>query len=109
MRQIIIFLLSLSLFGCSHFHAYRPGIEQGNIMTIEMVNQLHVGMTQKQVENIMGEPILKDTFHDNRVNYVYTFKSKKGKISKKRVTLIFRNGKVIKIEKALNNKSSTKR
>ena len=101
MRQIIILCLSLLLFGCSHFHAYRPSVEQGNIITTEMVNQLHTGMTQKQVENIMGEPILKDTFHDNRVNYVYTFKSKQGKTSQKRVTLIFSKGKVIKIEKVL--------
>lgn len=101
MRQFIMLsLLAFVLCGC-HPHLYHPSIEQGNIITDEMINQLNIGMTQKQVENIMGSPILQNTFNDNRVNYVYRFKSgtTKDKPIKKQVTLIFSQGKLTKIEK----------
>ena len=51
---------------------YRSTIQQGNVITQEMVDRLKPGMTQRQVRFILGEPILGNTFRDERWDYVYT-------------------------------------
>ena len=66
-------------------------VEQGNIMTPEMTSQIHKGMTQAEVRNIMGTPLVLNTFRDNRVDYVYTIKPGGAATSEKRLTLIFQN------------------
>jgi len=51
---------------------YRITVQQGNVITQEMVDQLKPGMTRSQVAFIMGEPILRNTFDANRWDYIYT-------------------------------------
>lgn len=51
---------------------YRITVQQGNVITQEMVDQLKPGMTRSQVAFIMGEPILRNTFDPNRWDYIYT-------------------------------------
>jgi outer membrane protein assembly factor BamE len=51
---------------------YRITVQQGNVITQEMVDQLKPGMTRSQVAYIMGEPILRNTFNENRWDYIYT-------------------------------------
>ena len=99
MKKIIVCFCSILLMGCAHLHIYQPSIEQGNVITDKMVTQIHKGMTQNQVEKIMGTPILTNTFNDDRINYIYTFKPNTGKQVKKCLTLTFAKGKLIKIEK----------
>lgn len=83
----------LALSGCVR----KVSIEQGNVMTPEMVSQLHTGMTMDQVREIMGTPILMNTFRDNRVDYVYTLKPGRQPKTEKYVTLIFENGHLANI------------
>jgi len=47
-------------------------VQQGNVITQEMIDQLKPGMSRIQVAFIMGEPILRSTFNPNRWDYVYT-------------------------------------
>ena len=51
---------------------YRITVQQGNVITQDMVDQLKPGMTRSQVAFIMGEPILRNTFNENRWDYVYS-------------------------------------
>jgi outer membrane protein assembly factor BamE len=67
-------------------------IEQGNIITPDMTQRLHTGMTEYQVKKVMGTPVLVNTFSDNRMDYVYTFKPGRGKMTEKQITLVFRGG-----------------
>ncbi len=88
MKKILSLLAALlMLSGCIH----KMDIEQGNIITPEMVAKLHTGMTEEQVKNIMGSPMLVNTFDDNRIDYVYTYKPAHGSITEKSMTLTFRN------------------
>lgn len=66
-------------------------IEQGNVITPEMVAKLHTGMSEEQVKSIMGTPMLLNTFDDNRIDYVYTYKPAHDTMTEKNITLIFRN------------------
>ncbi len=93
MKKILLILMVFALSSCIH----KMDIEQGNVITPEMVSKLHTGMTEEQVKNIMGTPMLLNTFDDNRIDYVYTFKPAYGQTTEKNVTLTFRNHRLQQI------------
>lgn len=73
MKHLISLLVcaSLILASCS---IHKIDIQQGNIITPDMIEKLEPGMTREQVRFIMGTPMVMDSFHQNRWDYVYTFK-----------------------------------
>lgn len=81
---------------------YRIPIQQGNLITQEMVNELKPGMTKQQVRYLLGTPILIDTFQEDHWEYLYTnrpgSKSFTVEIEKKRLKLLFNNGRLQKIQ-----------
>lgn len=94
MKKLIIFvLLALTLTSCVH----KMDIEQGNVITPELVNRLHTGMTEAQVKEVMGTPMLLNTFNNNRIDYVYTYRAGHQEATEKSVTLIFRNHRLVTI------------
>jgi len=78
-RCLALTLIAL-LSGCSSFDlpelrfpgVYRQTIQQGNVVTQEMINRLKPGMTRRQVRFILGEPVLANAFREDRWDYVYT-------------------------------------
>ena len=88
--SIILVSASLCTTGCSSFpFLYRVPVQQGNIVTQEMVSQLRPGMTAEQVRYIMGEPILVNGFNPQRWEYIYTLTPSKGKYERRLTTLYF--------------------
>lgn len=53
---------------------YRIDIQQGNVLTQEMVSQLRPGLSRDQVRFILGSPMLTDMFHADRWDYAYWLK-----------------------------------
>lgn len=97
MHKYLIVLLGLSLFGCSNLQfpgIYRVPIEQGNIITQEMVDQLKPGMSRSQVEYIMGSSLIKDSFNSERWDYVYTLRKSDLSREQKNLTVFFENDKM---------------
>jgi len=92
----LLLLISSSLSGC--FLLYKQDIEQGNVVTQQMVSQVRKGMTRKQVRYVLGTPLVSDVFHQNRWDYYYSFRPEGRKITKKqRITVLFRGNKVSRI------------
>lgn len=89
-KLILILVSSLILSSCAIVH--KMDIEQGNIITPEMTGKLHSGMSEAQVKDLMGTPVLLNTFDDSRVDYIYTYKKGNNPMTEQRVTLTFRNG-----------------
>lgn len=92
---------SLITLGCSSLHlpgVYKIDVPQGNIVTQEMVNQLHPGMSKKQVSYAMGTPLVIDVFHPDRWDYIYSFQSGRHSREQHRVTLYFEQDKLVRIE-----------
>ncbi|AMB87183.1 hypothetical protein AWM79_18525 [Pseudomonas agarici] len=79
----------LALAGCSFPGVYKIDIQQGNVVTQDMIDQLRPGMTRNQVRFIMGNPLLTDTFHANRWDYLYSLQPGGGERQQERVSLIF--------------------
>lgn len=76
-RALILFSL-LTLGACSNLSfpgVYRIDVDQGNVVNQEMADQLQPGMTTRQVRYILGTPLLKDSFHHNRWDYIYSIKN----------------------------------
>lgn len=84
------------LTSCAFTH--RMDIEQGNILTPDMVSKIHTGMTSAQVKDTLGEPILTNVFDNSRLDYVYTMKVGHQKVTEKQITLIMRNDRVSEIK-----------
>ena len=95
MKNLIsLVLISFLLSGCVH----KRDIMQGNIIKQEDVARLHTGMTEGQVREVMGDPVLVNVFTPNQLNYVYTFEPGHQKMTEKRLIIIFKGGRVKEIQ-----------
>ena len=94
MRKFLLLVTSvIFICGCTQFPGvYKLDIPQGNVLTQEAVNQLKPGMTPRQVQFIMGTPIIEDTFNAGRWDYIYTMKAANQTPTLSRVTVIFSDG-----------------
>jgi outer membrane protein assembly factor BamE len=79
----------LALAGCSFPGVYKIDIQQGNVVTQDMIDQLRPGMTRRQVRFIMRNPLLTDTFHANRWDYLYSIQPGGGQRLQERVSINF--------------------
>ena len=89
------------LSGCSLSRfpgVYRINIEQGNILTQEMIDQLEPGMTQRQVKFILGTPLVKDSLNQNRWDYRYLLRIGNETLKQSLVTIYFDGDKLSHVE-----------
>ncbi|MCC6074237.1 outer membrane protein assembly factor BamE [Pseudomonas sp. GCM10022188] len=85
----LTFLGLAALAGCSFPGVYKIDIQQGNVVTQDMIDQLRPGMTQRQVRFIMGNPLITDTFHARRWDYLYSIQPGGGVRQQERISLVF--------------------
>lgn len=77
---------------------YRINVEQGNIVTEDMVAQLKHGMSRRQVRFIMGTPLIEDTFHAERWDYRYTLRNGDDTIRENRVSVLFDGDELVDVQ-----------
>jgi outer membrane protein assembly factor BamE len=77
---------------------YRMDIQQGNVVTQEMVAKLKPGMTRQQVRFVMGTPPIADTFHQDRWDYVYYLNKRGRVVEHRRIVLLFDGDTLKRIE-----------
>jgi outer membrane protein assembly factor BamE len=88
--------VALQLGACS-LTTYKIDIQQGNVVTQDMVAKLRQGMTRSQVKFVMGTPLVSDPFHTDRWDYFYEL-IKAGKLKdRKRLTLVFDQDRLAKV------------
>src|SRR3990167_671822 len=78
-----------ALAGCSFPGVYKIDIQQGNVVTQVMIDQLKPGMTRRQVRFIMGNALISDTFHPNRLDYIYTLQPGGGQRQQEHASILF--------------------
>ncbi|MEM1433119.1 MAG: outer membrane protein assembly factor BamE [Pseudomonadota bacterium] len=79
----------LASSACTFPRLYRATIQQGNVISQEMVDKLEPGMTRNQVAFIMGEPVLRNPFVADRWHYLYRVEVPGRYEEEKRLTLYF--------------------
>ena len=90
----IILITSLLIFatGCSSIRfpgVHRITIQQGNVITQQMVDKLKPGMTESQVRFVLGNPVIDDSLNAERWDYLYTSKIAGGRTIRKVLSLYF--------------------
>jgi outer membrane protein assembly factor BamE len=92
MKHLLLTLLmvSSSLTGCA---IYKLDIQQGNVITQEMLDQVEVAMTEQKILFLLGSPMLIDPFHPQRWEYIYSLQPGGKSPSQRRITLVFNQDK----------------
>jgi outer membrane protein assembly factor BamE len=99
MRVVPLCLIILALVAQSACSIPKPGlprvhkvtVQQGNVITQEMIDRLRPGMTRSQVAFVMGEPVFRNPFDDSRWDYIYTLQIPGYYEDAKRMSLYFEN------------------
>lgn len=101
------FKLSATLFfailiqACSFPGVFKINVQQGNIITQEMLDTLKPGMTQKQVHFVLGKPVLENLFDPTFENYVYTYQKGGGEIQQQTIKVYYQDGVFARYEGTL--------
>ncbi len=96
-----VFASSLLLTACGGIGAldfpgvYKIGIPQGNIITQDMVDQLRPGMTKRQVIFVMGTPLVRDPYHQDRWDYIYSYQPGGGVRGQERISVEFVDDRLV--------------
>lgn len=96
MRVILLALAALALSACQI--VYKLPTRQGNVIEQKQLDQLQVGMTRDQVKFLMGTPVAASPFENSRWDYVGYYKSPRGKVTSRVVSLWFDADKVTRME-----------
>ncbi len=94
---VAVALCALSGVGGCTLKPYKIDIQQGNVVTQEMVSKLRQGMTRSQVKFVMGTPLVTDPFHPERWDYFYKFDKGGQAREERRLTLLFEGDKLAKV------------
>lgn len=73
-------------------------MQQGNVVTEDMLSKVKPGMTKSQVRFALGTPLISDPFHAERWDYVYRFRKEGELAERSRLTVIFEDDKLKKVE-----------
>ena len=92
-------MLALSACGSLEFPGvYKLTIQQGNIVSQEMIDRLKPGMTRSQVQFVLGNPVLADSFERDRWNYMYTIDIPGQAIIERELIIVFENDRLLRFE-----------
>lgn len=92
MRLLVTLLAAICLSACGFVGfpgVYKIDVEQGNIVTAEMVDQLKPGMSRRQVRFILGTPLVEDPFNPDRWDYPYVKRNGMDVLNESRLTVYF--------------------
>ena len=85
--------LTLSLGAC--IRPYQQDIQQGNLITNDDLSRIKLGMSQREVEFLLGTPMVADPFHKDRWDYFYSYKNQKTRETEVRqLSVIFNLGEL---------------
>jgi len=87
MRIFLVVSTLLLLCGCEMI--YKLPTRQGNALDQKQLDQLQNGMTRDQVRYVLGTPIAASPFRTDRWDYVGYYRSPRGKVFNRTVSLYF--------------------
>ena len=76
--------------GCSNLRfpgVHRITIQQGNVITQQMIDKLKPGLTKSQIRFVLGNPVIDDSLDRERWDYVYTIQVAGGDTFRRDLTL----------------------
>lgn len=101
MSSRAILLFTLLVAGCTYvplLTPYKIDIQQGNVVTQEMIARLQPGMTRAQVRFTLGTPLVVDPFRADRWDYVYVYMKQGAVTEQRRIMVVFKDDKLARVE-----------
>lgn len=101
MSKSAVFFVFFLLAGCSSAvpSFYKLDVRQGNYIDPANVERLQIGMSKRQVQFLLGTPLLNDPFHQQRWDYLYSFRPEGGdETDKRHISLYFEGDTLARIE-----------
>lgn len=104
MKRILLASITaaaLSLGACSSVPVpgvYKIDIQQGNYLDPEQIAKLEIGMSRDQVRFVMGPPMLTDTFHADRWDYLYLYQPGDGEARREHLVLTFADNRLAAVD-----------
>lgn len=104
--RILAAMAALLLASCSStglpipdIKPYRIEIQQGNFVSQEMVSKLKPGMSKDQVRFVLGTPLITDSFHADRWDYVFRRQRENSSaLEHRKIAVFFEDGKLKRVE-----------
>ena len=103
-RKALCTLLALLALAVSSACIYRIPVQQGNVITVEMLQTLELGMDKRKVSFVLGTPLVVDAFHQNRWDYFYSYKPANSKRVQQRASLYFEDERLARIDANIDSK-----
>ena len=103
-RWLLAVMLAALLGSCQQvpilpgLKPYRMDVQQGNVLTDEVLQKLKPGMTRQQVRFVLGTPPIADAFHQDRWDYVYYLNKRGQMVEHRRLILLFEGDTLKRIE-----------
>ncbi|MCI0653478.1 MAG: outer membrane protein assembly factor BamE [Methylococcaceae bacterium] len=97
MSKHLIFIPAIASF-ISISCVYQVDVEQGNIVTPEMVDLLEPNMNKRQVRYVLGTPLVVDVFHQDRWDYIYSLQPGGEAREQKRISVVFENDRLVGLQ-----------
>ena len=108
LRAVALALALVAAGGCAtadqyvpswrSFGVYKMDINQGNYLSQDMVDKLKVGMTQAQVKQGLGTPLVASPFRADRWDYVYEYTRQGRVLEHRNFTVWFADSKLTRWE-----------
>jgi|GEM_PF-1628942 len=105
MNKFLIFILITSTLlanGCSRglFSVHKLDIQQGNALNAEDIVQIKAGLSRKEVQAILGYPIVDPLFQPDRWDYVYHRKLPDTPVEQRHISIYFKDDVIVQIKTA---------
>ena len=99
-HRLVMWLFAALAFGAltGCYPGYRMDVEQGNVVTPEQRAQLQLGMSRREARFVLGSPLVKDPFHADRWDYVYSLRyGATGVVDQQHLSLFFEDDWLVDI------------
>lgn len=92
MLKLVLLISTLFLTSC----AYTLDVQQGNIIDQKDIDKLRPELSKDQVIFVLGNPVVDDSFADDKWIYLYSYKNRNRDVdTQKKLTLTFVEDKLI--------------
>ena len=76
---------------------YRQDISQGNEIAPEMLLEIKPGLNKSQVRFVLGTPLIQDSFHKDRWDYIYVIRKEGKFIESRHLILTFKKDMLVNL------------
>ena len=107
-RIVLVLIAALLLGACQGgflqmlplgpLRPYKIDVQQGNVVTQEMISKVQPGMSRGQVRFALGTPLVEDVFHKDRWDYVYLYQKGGEATEHRRIVVVFKDDKLVRID-----------